>query len=150
MRLSITAVVSLLTLIMAHTAPAATREELTAQVRAAETAFADSMAKRDLSAFAAHVADEAVFFGRNGELRGRAAVVEEWKSYFSGPNAPFSWKPESVAVLESGKLAWSSGPVFDPQGKRVGTFNSTWRLEPDGRWRVIFDNGCPACACAQP
>jgi ketosteroid isomerase-like protein len=133
-----------------QTAPGATREELTAQVRAAETAFADSMAKRDFEAFAAHVADEAVFFGQRGELRGKAAVLEEWKQYFSAPEAPFSWKPESVAVLDSGKLALSSGPVFDPGGRRVGTFNSTWRLEPDGRWRVVFDNGCPACACTQP
>jgi ketosteroid isomerase-like protein len=145
----IASVAALLTLLVAQSVSAATREELTAQVRAAETAFADSMAKRDMKAFAAHVADEAVFFGRRGELRGKAAVIDEWKQYFTGP-APFSWKPESVAVLDSGKLAWSSGPVFDPQGKRVGTFNSTWRLEADGRWRVIFDNGCPACACAQP
>lgn len=139
-----------LTLLIAQSALAATRAELTAQVRAAETAFAESMAKRDLVAFGAHVADEAVFFGQRGELRGKAAVIGEWKQYFAGATAPFSWKPESVAVLESGRLAWSSGPVFDPKGKRVGTFNSTWRLEDDGRWRVIFDNGCPACACAQP
>lgn len=140
----------MLALFAAQAASGATREELTAQVRAAETAFAESMAKRDFAAFAAHVADEAVFFGQRGELRGKAAVLEEWKQYFAAPEAPFSWKPESVAVLESGTLAFSSGPVFDPRGRRVGMFNSTWRLEPDGRWRVIFDNGCPACACTQP
>jgi hypothetical protein len=33
--------------------------------------------------------------------------------------------------------------VFDPQGKRIGTFNSIWRRETDGRWHVIFDKGCP-------
>lgn len=141
----------LLPLLIAQCALAATTEEpfdeLREQVRAAETSFANSMATRDLDAFARHVADEAVFFGSRGELRGKAAVIDEWKAYFNGPQAPFSWKPEKVAVLDSGKLALSSGPVFDPQGKRVGTFNSTWRLEADGRWRVIFDNGCPACAC---
>ena len=45
-------------------------------------------------------------------------------------------------MLDSGTLALTSGPVFDPQGKQIGMFNSIWRLEPDGRWRVVFDKGC--------
>lgn len=31
--------------------------------------------------------------------------------------------------------------------ERIGTNNSIWRLEADGRWHVIFDKGCPACEC---
>ena len=58
--------------------------------------------------------------------------------------APFSWEPEVVEVLPSGTLAHSSGPVKDPQGTVVATFNSVWRLEADGRWRVVFDKGCSA------
>jgi len=27
------------------------------------------------------------------------------------------------------------------------TYNSIWRLEPDGKWRIIFDKGCPPCDC---
>jgi ketosteroid isomerase-like protein len=57
--------------------------------------------------------------------------------------APFSWRPETVEVLESGTLALSSGPVFDAAGQPIGAFNSIWRLEADGRWRVVFDKGCP-------
>ena len=45
-------------------------------------------------------------------------------------------------MLDSGTLAISSGPVMDPQGKVVGTFNSIWRRDADGRWRVVFDKGC--------
>jgi ketosteroid isomerase-like protein len=60
--------------------------------------------------------------------------------------APFSWEPEHVEVLASGTLALSSGPVFGRDGTRIGTFNSVWRLEADGRWRVVFDKGCPPCA----
>jgi hypothetical protein len=45
-------------------------------------------------------------------------------------------------VLASGELAWSRGPVYDPTGKQIGTFNSIWRREPDGRWRIVFDKGC--------
>lgn len=118
------------------------------QVRAAERAFARTMAERDLDAFATMVADDAIFIGRTA-LRGRAAVVEAWAAYFEGAQAPFSWEPELVEVLENGTLALSSGPVRDPEGNRVGTFNSIWRREADGRWRVIFDKGCPPCNCAE-
>ena len=47
-----------------------------------------------------------------------------------------------IEVLPSGTLALSSGPVFDPDGKKVGTFNSIWRRERNGKWQVIFDKGC--------
>jgi len=130
-------------------AVAATPSDLAEEVRAAEVAFADSMAARDLDAFSALVAEEAVFFSGNNVLRGRAAVVAGWKPLFSGAEAPFSWAPESVEVLESGTLAFSSGPIRDPAGKRVGTFNSIWRREPDGRWLVTFDKGCPPCDCGE-
>lgn len=132
------------------TVPAAAQStaDLAAQVRAAETAFAGTMAARDHAAFAAFVADEALFFGA-GVLRGKAAVVEGWRPYFQGPDAPFSWAPDTVEVLESGTLALSSGPVWNPAGERVGTFNSIWRREADGRWRVIFDKGCPPCDCSR-
>jgi len=125
-------------------ARAATNTELAEQVRAAETAFAKSMADRKLDVFEAFVSEEAIFYGRD-VVRGKAAVLEKWKGFFAGEQAPFSWAPESVNVLDSGTLALSSGPVRDPEGKQVGTFNSIWRLESDGHWRVVFDKGCPFC-----
>jgi ketosteroid isomerase-like protein len=114
------------------------------QVRSTEVAFAQTMADRDLDAFGSFVSEEAIFFGAGGALRGREAVVEGWRPFFEGPRAPFSWEPEIVEVLESGTLAHSSGPVKDPQGNIVATFNSIWRLEADGKWRVVFDKGCAA------
>jgi ketosteroid isomerase-like protein len=120
----------------------------TDQVRAAETAFAQSMADRNAANFAALIADEAVFFGGKGVLRGKAAVVADWKRFFDGPSAPFSWKPAEVEVLTSGTLGYTSGPVYDPKGARIGTFNSVWQRQPDGAWKIIFDKGCPPCECA--
>ena len=117
--------------------------DLQAQVRSAERAFAKTMADRDHAAFTSFLADEAIFFGGAAPLRGKAAVAAGWKPYFEGPQAPFSWDPEVVEVLDSGTLALSSGPVKDPQGQVVGIFNSIWRRETDGRWRVVFDKGCP-------
>jgi ketosteroid isomerase-like protein len=28
-----------------------------------------------------------------------------------------------------------------PAGEEVGRFNSTWRKDADGQWRVVFDKG---------
>ncbi len=132
-----------------QTAPAATEDPgvLADQVRDAERAFAKTMADRDHEAFGKYVSEEAVFFGGKGALRGRAQVMEGWKQLYEGDKAPFSWEPEQVEVLDSGTLALSTGPVRDPEGKSLGTFSSIWRREADGKWRVIFDKGCPPCKC---
>jgi ketosteroid isomerase-like protein len=122
-------------------------DDLREQVRKTEIAFAKTMADRDPKAFVSFLADEAIFVGSRRVLRGKSAIAEGWKSLYEGPNAPFSWAPEKVEVVDSGTLALSSGPVFDPAGKRIGTFNSTWRLEGNGSWKIVLDNGCPDCDC---
>lgn len=116
-------------------------DPLAAEVEAREIAFAQTMADRDLDAFLAFISPEAIFFHGNQPLRGRAAVAAAWARYFEGPEAPFSWRPDVVAVLDSGGLALSSGPVQGPLGEDLGRFNSIWRKDPDGQWRVIFDKG---------
>jgi ketosteroid isomerase-like protein len=113
------------------------------QVWAAELAFARTMADRNLGRFGDFIAEEAVFFDGDRVLRGKSEVVERWSGFFAGPDAPFSWEPDQVEVLRSGGLALSTGPVRDPTGKIVARFNSIWRLEPSGQWRVVFDKGSP-------
>ena len=130
-------------------AQAQNRQALARQVFAAESAFAQTLAARDTLAFATYVAVDAVFFGRGGTLHGRAAVAAGWHPFFEGRAAPFSWSPEVVEVLESGTLALSTGPVRDPAGRQIATFNSIWRRDPDGHWRVVFDKGCPVCDCSR-
>ena len=126
---------------------AQTNADLKEQVRKTEIAFAKTMADRDHAAFSSFLADETVFFGAK-VLRGAKAVIDQWKAFYQAPKAPFSWAPDAVEVLDSGTLALSSGPVFDPEGKRIGTFNSVWRLQSDGKWKIVFDKGCPPCNCA--
>jgi ketosteroid isomerase-like protein len=113
------------------------------QVFAAERAFAKSMADRDLSAFSTSIADEAIFFTRAAPLHGKSEVVASWSRFFEGARAPFSWEPDRVEVLPSGTLALSTGLVRDPDGKVIGRFNSVWRQEAPGVWRVVFDKGSP-------
>ena len=120
------------------------------QVADTERAFARTMAQRDFEGFVSFLAEETIFFSGETPLRGRQTVEDAWKPLYEQAGAPFSWEPENVQVLDSGTLALSSGPVFDPQGKRVATFNSVWRLEANGQWRIVFDKGCDACNCATP
>ena len=105
------------------------------------------MADRDHAAFASFLADEAIFVGPGRVLRGAKQVAAGWKRFYEGAQAPFSWEPDQVQVLDSGALALSTGPVRDPSGKRVGTFNSVWRREAGGKWKIVLDNGCPPCEC---
>lgn len=123
----------------------ATNAELVSQVRSTEAAFARTMADRDHAAFQSFLSEEAIFVGPGRVLRGKKEVGEGWKRFFEEAKAPFSWQPDRVEVLESGTLALSSGPVFDPEGHRIGTFNSVWRRERKGSWKIVLDNGCPPC-----
>ncbi len=117
---------------------------LVLEVQAAERAFARTVAERDHAAFTALLSEQAVFFSAANVLRGKAAVAAGWKRFFEGPAAPFSWGPDRVEVLADGTLALSTGPVLDPAGKPIARFNSIWRLESPGVWRVVFDKGQPA------
>lgn len=121
--------------------------ELGAQVRATEIAFAKTLADRGLAKFRSMIAPDAIWLA-DKPLRGPDEVLSRWGKFFEGPTAPFSWAPELVEVQDGGKLALSTGPVFDPSGKRVATFTSIWRREASGEWKIVFDRGCPVCqAC---
>jgi ketosteroid isomerase-like protein len=116
-------------------------EDLQSVVRETERAFAATMADRNFEGFKSFLSEEAIFFAGDKPLRGYEAVAEAWKPFFDEPDAPFSWQPKIVEVLSSGDLALSSGPVFDPTGKEVGSYNSIWRRNSNGAWLIIFDKG---------
>ena len=114
-----------------------------AEVADVERAFAKTMADRDLEAFASFLHPDTVWFSGPGgsALHGRDAVLAEWSTFYEGPEAPFAWAPDRVAVMDGGDLAMSMGPVFDPQGKPIARFTSVWQRGEDGRWLILFDKG---------
>ena len=105
------------------------------------------MADRDHRSFTSFLSEEAVFLNGGRPLRGKSAVADYWKRFYTEPKAPFSWKPDRVQVLDSGGLGYSTGPVFDDEGKQFARFYSTWRREGDV-WRIVFDDGCNLGKCA--
>lgn len=119
-----------------------------AGLRAAETAFAQSMADRDFTAFAGFIADDAVFVNGGQALRGKPAILAHWKRFFESAAAPFSWAPEVAEVVPSaGPLGYTEGPVKSPAGTTFARFHSTWQRGAGGRWLVVFDNGQRVCDC---
>jgi ketosteroid isomerase-like protein len=149
MRTSTFAVVFLVVVTGCASSPPPATNDLQQQVADTERAFARTMAVRDFAAFTSFISDEAIFFAGDQPLHGKREVAEAWRRYFETPDAPFSWQPSTVEVLDSGALALSSGPVQDAGGRTISTFTSIWRLEARGRWLIIFDKGNAVCDCAQ-
>ena len=118
------------------------------ELRQAETDFAAAFAAADMQAFAEFLDDDAVFMGRRTPLRGKKAIVERWTRMRGSEEAPFSWRPDRVAVRADGELGLSTGPVLSPDGTWLSSFVSTWKKTPDG-WRVLLDVG-PRCPPAEP
>lgn len=115
------------------------------EVTAVENTFAARMAARDAAGFRRLLAPDVIFLNGKQPLHGPDGVMAAWQKYFEGATAPFAWKPDLVAVLPSGDLAQSSGPVTDPAGKVVARFQSVWRRKPAGGWEIVFDQGSDVC-----
>ena len=136
----------------ADSSPVDDRAARAEQVRQAELAFANSVLDDRPDLFAAFLDEHAIFVGSSGVTRGKAAVVEAWKGYFGEKRPYFEWHPEIVELSGDGELGLSRGPWtyrgVGADGNPVeasGTFNSVWRRQSDGTWRVVFDAGCGAC-----
>jgi ketosteroid isomerase-like protein len=116
-------------------------------VRCREIAFSLSVEKRDVAAFSSFIDVDARFVG--GSIsRGPVEVTAAWSVFFADDGPEIKWRPQYIEVLEDGKLALSRGPyrmiTRDPEGKATehwGTFNSVWRTQTDGTWKIVFDAG---------
>src|SRR5687767_7216739 len=136
-----------LPLLCAGDAYAATRDltDLAAEVRRAEISFAKTMADRDLKAFGMFIADEGVFWGSKGPLRGRDAVVADWKRFFEKPEGPFSWQPEPLEVPPPGTHGQTNAPIDDRSRKLIGTCTTICRLGAGRQGPLVFDRPCDVC-----
>jgi ketosteroid isomerase-like protein len=141
----------LASLLLASTACASpslrSSEPTTATLSASELAFSRAMQDRDFEAFSSFIADDAVFINGGKPLRGKAEILDHWRAFFASPSAPFSWRPEISEIVRSERLGYTEGPVTAPDGAVIATFYSVWKMQADGRWAVVFDNGYEICDC---
>jgi len=116
-------------------------------VRCQEIAFSHSVENKDVDAFKSFLDDDARFVGRSVD-KGPDEITTAWQVFFSDDGPAIKWRPQFVEVLEDGTLALTRGPYRmtskDADGTMVehwGTFNSVWRKNAKGKWRVVFDAG---------
>jgi len=120
-------------------------------VLCAETAFSQSVENRDFNAFLAFLDPEARFV-TGSVSRGPEEIGQGWAAFFQPDGPLIRWRPAIVEVVADGTLAISRGPYRltrigqDGEPEHIwGTFNSTWRLNADGEWQVLFDAGGDQC-----
>jgi len=130
--------------------------DLADDVRCQEIRFSQSVESRNAELFATFIDDDARFVG-SSVLRGPEAVAAAWSVFFQDAGPRITWRPQFVEVLENGALALTRGPykliTTDAEGASIehwGTFNSVWRLQPDGGWKVVFDAGSDAEESPEP
>lgn len=133
----------------AQETPPATHSAVECQVWARELSFARTVADHDAAAFADHVAAGAVFgAGRARQTRGREAIVARWGGIIEGRHVTIEWYPVRTTIGGVDGVAWSEGPslVIENPGTAeakysLGGYRSVWHRDPDGVWRVLFDDG---------
>ena len=121
--------------------------DLADQVRCREIGFSISAETRNAESFVSFIDSDARFVG-SSVTHGPAAIAEAWGAFFADNGPSIKWRPQFVEVLEDESLALTRGPyrmiTTGENGEKAehwGTFNSVWRLNEDGQWRVVFDAG---------
>jgi ketosteroid isomerase-like protein len=115
-------------------------------LRDADQALARAVGQRDRAAFESLLTDDAYFAGGGEPLKGRAAVVKGWASFFEPGGPRMSWAPELSEISSSGDLGYTVGHYRfesrDAAGRKVereGRYVTVWRSAGDGAFRVVVD-----------
>lgn len=117
------------------------------EVLCAEVGFSRSVEDRNLAGFIGYLDPEARFVTAR-VARGPEEIAQAWAGFFEPDGPQMRWRPAIVEVVADGTLAISRGPYRlttvgdDGELARAwGRFNSTWRRNERGEWRVLFDAG---------
>ena len=118
----------------------ATAQTDAAAVRAADSAWARAVLSKSIDQVLASYDPEALTAGpAMFPARGQAGFRQGWREAFSDPAFHLTWQVDSVAVTDSGIIAYSIGRYqLGPSGP-AGPYIAVWRKQPDGKWKVLID-----------
>lgn len=132
----------LMLLWLAMTLPAASPDQLKAELLKADTEFALLTARQGLDGFVAYLAPDVLKFGEKGSLlttkeQARASL----KKAFDNPGFQLKWKPLGAEVAASGDLGYTWGEYEAARSGRRGHYLTIWKRQKDGSWKVAADVG---------
>jgi ketosteroid isomerase-like protein len=143
----IPALFATMALLAANTAQARSADQQA--VRCVEIAFSQTVENQDPAAFSAMLDPDTRFISST-VLHGPEEVSAAWAGFFAENGPRLKWRPHVVEVTASGDLALSRGPYRmrgqNEQGEPLeswGVYNSVWRRNAAGEWKILFDAGNP-------
>jgi uncharacterized protein (TIGR02246 family) len=115
-------------------------------VRAADKAWAEAAASKDVDRMLSFYDKDATFIGETGALiTGKEGLRKLWNRLFTMSGYELKWQAAKVEVSAGGDLAYSFGPwevtvVRDGQPRKSkGAYLAVWKKQPDGNWKVLID-----------
>jgi ketosteroid isomerase-like protein len=121
-----------------------------AAIMTADRNFNQAVAEKDRAKFLSFIAENATFVGQD-DMHGHDAILKGWDAFFQPEGPTLTWEPTQAEVLVAGDVGYSVGSWIrrskGPDGRVVearGQYVTTWKKQPDGSWRVVYDIGSTA------
>jgi ketosteroid isomerase-like protein len=117
------------------------------QLLAADRAWAEAAAARDVEKLVTFWSDDAVdYFPEKPAAVGRDAIIALVRSNRSDPGYSLHWQADAAVVSDSGELGYTSGRFTATFGTedggtvtRTGHYLCIWRKQDDGQWKCILE-----------
>ena len=118
------------------------------EVLAADMAWAEAFASKDISAYLAFVEPTASIQQPNGPtVTGTEEIRALIEGFYALPNLSGTWKPVDAKASRSGDLAYTTGTYelsySDSTGATMtdrGKYLEVWRKQSDGSWKMIAES----------
>jgi ketosteroid isomerase-like protein len=125
----------------------------------ADRDFYQATSEKGLDGWMSFLADDAARLPKIGAkfITGREAVRAADALLFADPNRKLTWEPVDAHLFADGKSGVTSGRYKviskDAGGAdkvvAAGGYVTGWRLDANGKWKVIFDTGSPDAPAQQ-
>lgn len=125
-------------------------QELRSALMQADRDFNQATQERGADGWVSFFAEDGAMIGEGvGEIRGTEAIREA-VAPLSDPAFTLTWDPIRADVSACGDLGYTVGRYTSRRvgedgetTSQEGLYVSIWRLQPDGRWKVVMDLGNP-------